>query len=104
MRLRHPHPSTDFGHTQTFYQDGKGHLGLNTYRMRSAEAIAKQWCLVFVAYSFLHLACLPPPLAHGTTPVRTSGEVCRQQAVALLQHLLLSTHDRLLGGVPSRTW
>jgi len=85
--------------TETFYQDGKGHLGLDTYRMRSAEAIAKHWCLVFVAYSFLHLACLPPPLAQGTVPVRTIGEVCRQQTVALLQKLLLYTHDRLLGGV-----
>ncbi len=85
--------------TETFYQDGKGHLGLDTYRMRSAAAIEKHWCLVFVAYSFLHLACLPPPLAHGTTPVRTIGEVCRQQTVALLQKLLLYTHDRLLGGV-----
>ncbi len=85
--------------TETFYQDGKGHLGLDTYRMRSAAAIEKHWCLVCVAYSFLHLACLPPPLAHGTTPVRTIGEVCRQQTVALLQKLLLYTHDRLLGGV-----
>ncbi len=85
--------------TETFYQDGKGHLGLDTYRMRSAEAIAKHWCLVFVAYSFLHLACLPLPLAHGTTPGRTIGEVCRQQAQALLQTLLLYAHDRLLGGV-----
>jgi len=85
--------------TETFYQDGKGHLGLDTYRMRSAEAIEKHWCLVFVAYSFLHLACLPPPLAHGVVPLRTIGEVCRQQTVALLQKLLLYTHDRLLGGV-----
>ncbi len=38
---------------ETFYQDGKGHLGLDTYRMRSAEAIGKHWCLVFVAYSLL---------------------------------------------------
>jgi SRSO17 transposase len=85
--------------TETFYQDGKGHLGLDTYRMRSAEAIAKHWCLVFVAYSFLHLACLPPPLAQGAAPVRTIGEACRQQATALLQTLLLYAHDRLLGGV-----
>ena len=85
--------------TETFYQDGKGHLGLDTYRMRSTEAIAKHWCLVFVAYSFLHLACLPPPLAQETSPVRTIGEVCRPQASALLQHLLLYTHDRLLSGV-----
>src|SRR5262245_50180294 len=37
--------------TETSYQDGKGHLGFNEYRMRSAEAIGKHWCLVFVAYS-----------------------------------------------------
>jgi len=85
--------------TETFYQDGKGHLGLDTYRMRSAEAIAKHWCLVFVAYSVVHRACLPPPLAQGAIPIRTIGEVCRQQAQALLHHLLLYAHDRLLGGV-----
>jgi SRSO17 transposase len=84
--------------TETFYQDGKGLLGLDTYRMRSAEAIAKHWCLVCVAYSFLHLACLPPPLAHGPAPQHTIGEACRQQGAALLQKLLLYTHDRLLRG------
>jgi hypothetical protein len=26
---------------ETFYQDGKGHLGLDEYRMRNAEAIQK---------------------------------------------------------------
>ena len=67
--------------------------------MRSAEAIAKHWCLVFVAYSFLHLDCLPPPLAQGAVPVRTIGEACRQQAITLLQKLLLYAHDRLLGGI-----
>jgi len=30
---------------ETFYQDSKGHLGLDTYRMCSAEAIEKHWCL-----------------------------------------------------------
>ena len=43
---------------ETFYQDGKTHLGLDEYRMRNAEAIGKHWCLVFVAYSLLHLDCL----------------------------------------------
>ncbi len=28
---------------ETFYQDSKGHLGLDEYRMRSAEAIQKHW-------------------------------------------------------------
>ena len=38
---------------ETFYQDSKGHLGLDKYRIRNAEAIQKHWCLVFVAYSIL---------------------------------------------------
>lgn len=67
---------------ETFYQDGKSYLGLNEYRMRSAEAIKNHWCLVFVAYSFLHLACLPPALTKASLPVKTIGEACRQQAQA----------------------
>ena len=84
--------------TETFYQDGKGQLGLDAYRMRSAEAIGKQWCLVFVAYSFLHLACLAPSPAKGCLPVKTIGEACRQQAQALIQQLLLYVHERLIQG------
>ncbi len=34
---------------ETFDQDSKGHLGLDTYRMRSTAAIGKHWCLVYVA-------------------------------------------------------
>lgn len=87
--------------TETFYQDGKGHLGLDAYRMRSAEAIGKHWCLVFVAYTFLHLACLAPSLAKGSIPVKTIGEACRQQAQALIEKLLLYVHERLLHGQPA---
>ncbi len=86
--------------TETFYQDSKGHLGLDTYRMRTAEAIEKHWCLVFVAYSFLHLACLPPPLVRRSFPSKTIGEVCRQQAEGLIQALLVHAHERLLRGTP----
>ena len=53
---------------ETFYQDGKTHLGLDEYRMRNAEAIGKHWCLVFVAYSLLHLDCLPPSPTKGSSP------------------------------------
>src|SRR5438477_9261452 len=83
---------------ETFYQDGKGHLGLDTYRMRSAEAIGKHWCLVFVAYSFLHLDCLPPSSTKGSLPVKTIGEACRQQAQALMQALILYGHEQLQRG------
>jgi hypothetical protein len=80
---------------ETFYQDGKGHLGLDAYRMRSAEAIGKHWCLVFVAYSFLHLDCLPSSPRKGSLPVKTIGEACRQQAQALIEALILYAHEQL---------
>jgi hypothetical protein len=83
---------------ETFYQDGKAHLGLAEYRMRSAEAIGKHWCLVFVAYSFLHLDCLPPSPGKGRLPVKTIGEACRHQAQALLQALILAAYDLLQQG------
>jgi hypothetical protein len=80
---------------ETFYQDGKGHLGLDEYRMRNAEAIQKHWCLVFVAYSFLHLDCLPSSPTQGSLPVKTIGEACRQQAQALIEGLILYAHKCL---------
>ena len=83
---------------ETFYQDGKSSLGLNEYRMRSAEAIEKHWCLVFVAYSFLHLACLPPALGKASLPVKTIGEACRQQTQALIEAVILYAHEQLQRG------
>jgi len=80
---------------ETFYQDSKGHLGLDTYRMRSTEAIGKHWCLVFVAYSLLHLDCLPSSPTKGSLPIKTIGEACRQQAQALMQAFILYAHERL---------
>src|SRR5438132_6308668 len=80
---------------ETFYQDGKGHLGLDEYRMRNAAAIGKHWCLVFVAYSFLHLDCLPSSPTQGSLPVKTIGEACRQQAQALIEGLILYAHKCL---------
>jgi hypothetical protein len=84
--------------TETFYQDSQGQLGFNEYRMRSAEAIGKHWGLVFVAYSLLHLTCLPtvPDRAKGL--IQTIGDACRQQGRALLQQLLVFVHDQLSHG------
>lgn len=83
---------------ETFYQDGKEHLGLDEYRMRNAKAIQNHWCLVFVAYSLLHLDCLPPSLKQGRSLNKTIGEACRQQSQALIQALILHAHDRLQQG------
>jgi SRSO17 transposase len=88
---------------ETFYQDSKGHLGLDKYRMRTAKAIQNHWYLVFVAYSILHLACLPPSLIVGkdkpsARPIKTIGEVCRQQSQSLIESLILFAHDLLQQG------
>jgi hypothetical protein len=84
--------------TETFYQDSKGQLGFNEYRMRSAEAIGKHWCLVFVAYSLLHLTCLPARPDRTQGLIHTIGDACRQQGRALLQKLLVFVHDQLSQG------
>jgi SRSO17 transposase len=88
---------------ETFYRDSKQLLGLDAYRTRTFDAVEAHWCLVFVAYSILHLDSLPPPSRTGkgkrpTTPSKTIGEVCRQQAQALIEQLILFAHDRLEQG------
>jgi SRSO17 transposase len=92
---------------ETFYKDGKGHLGLAAYRMRTAEAIKKHWCLVFVAYSLAHLECLPtvPETDTGKLPahpIKTIGDVCREQGQALVQALILYAHELLQHGEPAQ--
>ena len=87
---------------ETFYRDGKQYLGLNEYRMRTFESIQTHWTLVFVAYSILHLACLPPPTkASGKRPTQLTqsiGQVCRQQSQVLIEKLILFAHDCLEQG------
>jgi hypothetical protein len=84
--------------TDTFDQDSQGPLGFNAYRMRSAEAIEKHWCLVFVAYSLLHLTCLPAGADRAKGLIQTIGDACRQQGRALLQKLLVVVHEQLSHG------
>ena len=88
---------------ETFYQDGKEQLGLDEYLMRSAKAIGKHWCLVFVAYSFLHLDCLPSPLAKEQLPTKSIGETCRQQARALIELLIIHAHNILQKGESAKS-
>jgi Transposase DDE domain len=84
--------------TETFDQDGKGSLGFDAYRMRSTEAIGKHWRLVFVAYSLLHLTCLPAVPDRTKGLIQTIGDACRRQGRALIQKLLLFVHDQLSHG------
>jgi len=84
---------------ETFYQDGKQLLGLDEYRMRTAEAFQKHWSLVFVAYSLLHLDCLATSLtATQFSPNKSIGAATRQQAQSLIQELILTAHHALVDG------
>ena len=84
---------------ETFYQDSKQLLGLDEYRMRSAQAFQKHWSLVFVAYSLLHLDCLAASLTKKQrSPSKSIGEAARQQTQSLIQDLILFAHDALNRG------
>ncbi len=53
---------------------------------------------MFVAYSLLHLDCLPSPLAKEQLPTKSIGEACRQQARALIELLIVKAHDMIQDG------
>jgi hypothetical protein len=88
---------------ETFYQDAKQRLGLNEYRMRSAAAIQKHWSLVFVAYSFLHLHCLPASRRQKRrAPIQSIGQVIRQQSQQLIEALILQATGSLSSGLDAQ--
>jgi hypothetical protein len=66
--------------------------------MRHAKAIQKHWCRVFVAYSLLHLDCLPASLRQSRLPIKTIGQACRQQAQMLIEMLILYASSQLEQG------
>jgi hypothetical protein len=84
--------------TETCAQDGKGHLGFHAYRLRSAEAMGKHWCLVFVADALWHLMCLPAGPDRTKGLIHTMGDACRHQGRAWLPQLLVCVHDQLSHG------
>jgi SRSO17 transposase len=85
---------------ETFYQDCKQLLGLDEYRMRQADAIGKHWSLLFVAYSFLHLDCLPHSSGKRLllSPSSSLGQAVRRQQKATIETLILHAHRLLQAG------
>jgi hypothetical protein len=79
--------------TDTCDQDGKGPLGVNAYRMRSAEAIGTHGGVVVVAYALVHRTCLPTVPDRTRGLIHTMGDACRQPGRALLQKVLVFAHD-----------
>ncbi len=84
---------------ETFYQDLKQHLGLDDYRMRDIKAIQKHWSLVFVAYSFLHLDCLPNSNGQKSAfPSKSLGQAVRQQGRFVIEALIMHAHRLISQG------
>jgi hypothetical protein len=84
---------------ETFYQDIKQHLGLDDYRMRDIKAIQKHWSLVFVAYSFLHLDCLPNSNGQKSAfPSKSLGQAVRQQGRFVIEALIMHAHRLISQG------
>jgi hypothetical protein len=84
--------------TDTCSQDSQGPLGFHESRRRSAKAIGNHGCLVVVAYSLVHLTCLPTVPDRPQGLIHTMGDACRPQGRALLQKLLLFVHEPLSQG------
>jgi hypothetical protein len=88
---------------ETFYQDSKQHLGLDNYRIRDMEAIQKHWSLVSVAYSFLHLDCLPKSTGQkDTSPSKSLGQAVRQQGRDVIEALIMYAHRLISEGQPAK--
>ena len=87
---------------ETFYRDAKQNLGLNDYRMRQSHAIQKHWSLVFVAYSFLHLHSLPASSRKSKVPIKSIGQVIRQQSQQVIEDLILHAHHLLATSLDPR--
>jgi hypothetical protein len=85
-----------------FWTNPKEHLGFDEYRMHNAKTVQKHWCLVFVAYSFLHLDCLSASLKQSRLPIKSIGEACRQQAQSLIETLILYASRQLEQGQPAQ--
>jgi hypothetical protein len=67
--------------------------------MRHAPAVGKHWSLVFVAYSFLHLASLPnSQCKKAKSPIKSIGQVVRQQQQVAIEQLILYAHRLLQSG------
>lgn len=74
---------------ETFYRDGKVHLGLEDYQLRNTQGTERHWYLVFLLDTLLAAkarASALPQYVQGR--VRTVGEQCRAAVEELLKSLI----------------
>jgi len=80
---------------ETFYRDGKQHLGFDKYQLMSRPSIEKHWSCVFTAYTMLHLEVLGLSSAkQSERSIQSIGDACRYQAEEAIKALVQWTQRR----------
>ena len=73
---------------ETFYRDGKQHIGLGEYQMRSLQGIVKHLFLVFVSYSLLECVRSSSLTQWIREKLETVGDICRKVKEFLLEEFI----------------
>jgi len=85
---------------ETFYRDGKHHLGFNKYQLMSMTSIEKHWVCGFTAYTMLHLLMLGLSKVKGfKRSLQSMGDACRCQAEELIKALVYWVYRRIERGL-----
>ena len=80
---------------ETFYRDGKQHLGLEDCQLRSAKGIERHLYLVFLAYSLLILDIKRTALGRCISSLKTIGDGCRKACCDLIRSLIIWVYNHL---------
>jgi len=86
---------------ETFYRDGKQHLGFDKDQRMSRPSIEKHWSCVFTAHTMLHLQVLGLSSAKPSKrSIQSIGEACRYQAEEAIKAVMHWTQSRSVKGGP----
>jgi hypothetical protein len=85
---------------ETFYRDGKQHLGFDKYQLMSMTSIEKHWVCVLTAHTMLHLQVLGlSSVKESERPIQSIGDACRYQAEESIRALVHWTQRRIEKGL-----
>jgi len=85
---------------ETFYRDGKQHLGFDKYQLMSMTSIEKHWVCVLTAHTMLHLQVLGLSSVKGSErPIQSIGDACRYQAEESIKALVHWAQRRVEKGL-----
>lgn len=85
---------------ETFYRDGKQHLGFDKYQLMSMTSIEKHWVCVLTAHTMLHLQVLGlSSVKESERPIQSIGDACRYQAEESIKALVHWAQRRIEKGM-----